>query len=494
MKTCFWVVFPTLMVWATPILADETLEEIVVTADFVEQNLLEIPTSVSVIDAELMAKRQAEHLWEVVGLAPNVSYASGASRGRFFQIRGIGERSQFIDPINPGVGLLIDGIDMSGVGNAAGLFDIQQVEILRGPQGSRFGSNALGGLINLQSNAPTSEFEGSVSGTLGSLAENEGTLDIWDLGLVLSGPLTEHWLGRIAVQHHSSDGDVDNVFLGRDDTSSIDQTTVRSRLRWLASDQTQVDFGVLFVNADNGYDAFTLDNTRDTFSDEPGRDLQRTLAFNTTINHALSDQSRIVALISHAASSIVYSFDEDWVAPGICDGTGDPCDAAFWGFSWEYSGFDEYARDRDTTAAEIRLQHESPNQEQVWAIGLYTRVQDVDLARTETFNGFFQSGYQTQHVAVFGQYDRELSEQLSLSVGGRLENFDAEYGDSLGVAFEPDDFSWGGHLALENSHLTTICWCTAVSPGALRPVAQTPRVPLCYLSCRQPYWTTKPNL
>lgn len=449
MKFGFWVVFPTLLVWTTPALGDDAPEEIIVTADFVEQSLLEIPTSVSVIDAELMAQRQAEHLWEVVGLAPNVSFASGASRGRFFQIRGIGERSQFIDPINPGVGLLIDGIDMSGVGNAAGLFDIQQVEILRGPQGSRYGSNALGGLINLQSNAPTSEFEGSVSGTLGALSENQGTLDTWDLGVVLSGPLTDNWLGRIAFQHYNSDGDIDNLFLGRDDTNEIDQTTLRGRVRWLTSQSTQIDFGLLFVNADNGYDAFTLDNTRDTFSDEPGRDLQRTLAFSTHINHALSDVSQVIALISHATSSIVYSFDEDWVAPGICDGTGNACDAAFWGFSWEYSGFDEYERDRDTTTVEIRFQQESPNQDQLWAIGLYSRIQDVDLARTETFNGFFQSGYQTQHLALFGQYDRNLSERISLSVGGRLENFDADYGDSNGIAFEPDDFSLGGHVTLE---------------------------------------------
>ena len=65
-----------------------------------------------------------------------MNYASGSSRARYYQIRGIGERGQFIEPINPSVGPLYDGVDLSGVGTIANLFDVEQVEILRGPQGT----------------------------------------------------------------------------------------------------------------------------------------------------------------------------------------------------------------------------------------------------------------------------------------------------------------------------------------------------------------------
>ena len=92
------------------------LDTVVVTADFRDAQLQQIPEAVSVMSSEQLQARSAEHLESVLSLAPNVNFSSGASRGRYFQIRGIGERSQFIDPVNPSVGLIIDGIDMTGLG------------------------------------------------------------------------------------------------------------------------------------------------------------------------------------------------------------------------------------------------------------------------------------------------------------------------------------------------------------------------------------------
>ena len=122
--------------------ADKNIQEIIVTSDFREGLLKNIPTSISVIDAEVISQRNSNHLEQILALAPNVNFAAGASRGRYFQIRGIGERSQFVDPLNPSVGTYVDGIDFTGFGGAATLLDINQVEVLRGSQGTRFGANA----------------------------------------------------------------------------------------------------------------------------------------------------------------------------------------------------------------------------------------------------------------------------------------------------------------------------------------------------------------
>jgi outer membrane receptor protein involved in Fe transport len=147
---------------------DAPLEEVIVTAEYRPVPVLELPTSVTIFDQQAIDRRDAVHLEQLLNLAPNVNLSSGASRGRFVQIRGIGERSQFVEPVNPSVGLVIDGMDFTGIGGAASTLDIQQVEILRGPQGTLFGANALAGLINMVSNEPGDELNGRADLTLGN--------------------------------------------------------------------------------------------------------------------------------------------------------------------------------------------------------------------------------------------------------------------------------------------------------------------------------------
>ena len=137
---------------------DSVVEEIVVHGELRDNTLMSTPSSVSVISLIDWRAGTVNHLEELLSRAPNVNFSSGASRGRFIQIRGIGERGQFSEPLNPSVGLLLDGVDMSGIGTAATLFDIKQVEIFRGPQGTVYGANALAGLINITSNDPTENF------------------------------------------------------------------------------------------------------------------------------------------------------------------------------------------------------------------------------------------------------------------------------------------------------------------------------------------------
>ena len=122
--------------------AENTLEEIIVTADFRDRKELSTPISITVMTEEIIKSRAAQHFEELVNAIPNVNYAAGSNRARFFQIRGIGERSQFVAPINPSVGFLVDNVDFSGAATIATMLDVEQVEVLRGPQGTRYGANA----------------------------------------------------------------------------------------------------------------------------------------------------------------------------------------------------------------------------------------------------------------------------------------------------------------------------------------------------------------
>ncbi|MDZ7644240.1 MAG: TonB-dependent receptor plug domain-containing protein [Woeseiaceae bacterium] len=138
-----------------PVAADEVLEEIIVTADFRERRAAELSPSVKVLDDTAIEERAVQHFEELIASVPNLNWSGDGHRARYFQIRGVGELEQYEGAPNPSVGFLIDDIDFSGIGTIATLFDIEQIEVLRGPQGTRFGANALAGLIYVQSREPS---------------------------------------------------------------------------------------------------------------------------------------------------------------------------------------------------------------------------------------------------------------------------------------------------------------------------------------------------
>ena len=316
--------------------ADTTvLEEVIVTAELRSAPLMDQVGSTSVISARDIREREAQHLEGILALAPNVNFAGGTSRARFFQIRGVGERSQFQEPLNPSIGLVIDGIDFSGLGGAGTLFDVSQVEILRGPQGTLHGANALAGLINIRSAAPESE-----PGL--RLEASAADYDSWSTGIVGTGPLiADQLLYRLAVNKFKSDGFIDNDYLGRSDTNGQDETTIRGKLRWLPGTHDTVDLTAMYIDIDNGYDAFSLDNTRNTLSDEPGEDKQESKALAVEWHRELN-QMRLESSLTGATSNSTYSFDEDWSFVGIAP-------------DLEYSSTDNYKRDRDSYSADCAV-------------------------------------------------------------------------------------------------------------------------------------------
>lgn len=403
--------------------SDTALEEVTVTATLL--NAGTSPVSATVLTEQIQSRRGAAHLEDVITLAPNVAASSGASRSRFFQIRGIGERSQFVEPVNPSVGILLDGIDLSGAGGALTLFDVRQVEVLRGPQGTLMGANALAGLIAVQSNGTDSDARDVSVGI-----ENKGG---YRFGTRWGGNLTDSISGRIAVQQYESDGYVDNDYLNRSDTNSREELTARGTLTWAGNTHT-IEAAAYYTRVDNGYDAFSLDNTRATLSDQPGEDDLTLKAGRLNWQSGLLGLDSILQL-SHASTDTTYSYDEDWSYVGIAPG-------------WEYSSYDEYLRDRSMNSLEWRLRAPETGGTE-WVIGTYLRDESEDLRRRYTYlPAPFASEIDTQTLALFGRINRSFSEQLSGFIGARLEQRDSEYRDSSGVAKDFDHNYWTGRLGL----------------------------------------------
>ena len=411
--------------------ADNSIEEIIVSSDFRESQLKNIPTSISVINSEVINQRNSRHLEDILALTPNVNFSAGATRGKYFQIRGIGERSQFVAPLNPSVGTYVDGIDFTGFGGAATLLDIDQVEVLRGSQGTRFGANALAGVISLQTAGPRAESQGYAKT---SLSSNGGR----NLETAFGGALNDQWLYRVASGKTLSDGFISNITLDRKDTNNIDESTSRLKLRYLAADNLIVDFTALHLDIDNGYDAFSLDENRTTMSDKPGHDRQNTTAFSVNSDWVMSDAVTMNTILTTNRSDTEYGYDEDWTDPEFQPG---------------YQAFDNYLRDIARDSAEIRWVSGPEGQiaDSDWLIGVYYQDSIIDLTRDYTYSARFTSQYETSSASLFAEARTSIKENLSLTSGLRYENWQSDYSDSNQISGKNDENLVGGKLALELS-------------------------------------------
>ncbi|MGH8252431.1 MAG: TonB-dependent receptor, partial [Steroidobacteraceae bacterium] len=315
--------------------APDSLEEIVISASLRAQQLRDLPQSVTVLDRKTLAAAGLQHFEDVLGLVPGLSFASGTSRPRYFQLRGVGETEQYQGAPNPSVGFLIDDIDFSGVGMPATLFDLDHIEIVRGPGSTAYGANALAGLISVRSTDPGTAFDARGEATFGDY----GTRSV---GLALGdgrGDGSAGW--RLAAQRYRSDGFRNDVFLARDDTNGYDESTLRAKGTWEPWQGTRATLTLLYADLDNGYDAWSVDNTRITRSNQPGRDAQRSSGASLRLTHA-TDTGEWQSVSSAAVSHIDYSFDGDW-------GNDD-----FWGTNAPYDYFEQHLRTRRTLAQDLR--------------------------------------------------------------------------------------------------------------------------------------------
>jgi outer membrane receptor protein involved in Fe transport len=316
-------------------------------------------------------------------------------------------------------------VDYSGIGTASTLYDIEQVEVLLGPQGTRYGSNALAGLINLQSKAATKKLSGGIETQVGNQ-------DSQEIAGYVSGPVSDDLLFRVSAQSYKTDGFSNNLTINRP-TNFKDESTLRGKLAWQISDTSRLDINATLIDVDNGYDAFSLDNVRNTLSDEPGFDRQRSRALSARYVTDL-DALSVEVLASTADSDIEYGYDEDWVYVGFHPD--------------EYSATDQYLRDHDNDSLELRFLSAAGSTVE-WVAGIYSLQQQVNLERTYTYlSGPFNSDYSVDRTALYADASFPLAASLFLDTGIRVEQFSGDYSDSDTLDFGPDETMTGGRLNL----------------------------------------------
>ena len=432
--------------------ATETLDEIIVTADFRERPASELPTSVTVLDAGFIDDVAIQHFEELVNIVPNLNWSGDGHRARYFQIRGVGELEQYQGAPDPSVGFLIDDIDFSGIGTIATLFDVGSVDVLRGPQGTRYGANALGGLIYVRGTAPSAKRNGRLQVTAG----DDRTRSV---GLAFGGAIDarENLLLRASAHRYQGDGFRNNAYLGRDDTNDRDETGARLSLAFDGAVEGQ--WTTIYSRVDNGYDAFALDNSYTMLSDKPGRDAQESIGTSLRLEWDKVGPGSLTSITAYAASDIAFSFDADW---GNAD-------------SWAPVLYDYVSlsdRERDTVSQEFRFATDA------WLFGIYALRLEESLATlnqgeyydpgydfADSLDYPFDSRYESTNVAAFTQLDLELGAATRVTAGLRIERRTTDYADSDGLVANPSETLWGGELSVSRDLGVAATGYLAVSRG-----------------------------
>lgn len=223
---------------------DKGFEKITVTAQKRVESLNEVPVAVSVLREDQINSAFSANIEGLQALVPSVSFRKGnTTRNSAITVRGIGTIS-FSVAAEPSVSTVVDGVVLGRSGQAfVDLYDLDRIEVLRGPQGTLFGKNASAGVVNITTKRPSDVFEGSFEASL--YQDNE-----YRLKTSVSGPLNDNVSGSLTVLKSQFDGYVQNVY-NNQTVSGYDKEGVRAMLDIEATDDTDILFILENVNSND---------------------------------------------------------------------------------------------------------------------------------------------------------------------------------------------------------------------------------------------------
>ena len=395
------------------------LSEIVVESGLKNESFLRSTNSIDVIQQKEIRDSGADHLQEIVDRISNLNWAGGTSRPRYFQIRGIGERSHYFGegPPNFSVGYVVDDIDLSGMGMIGQLYDLRQIEVFRGPQSSLYGSNAIGGLISIKSNQPSeyNVYQTSVTFGLDSKRNISG---------LVNRKITDNFFFRANYTNNYSNGFRNNKYMDTQDTNKKDEIFFRAKILFSPYNNLNINGTFISSRLNNGYDVWAPDNNDEfiTFSDSIGEDSQTLDAVSFKFNYNVIDKFFVTGISSISKAKLIHAYDGDWA------------NDEYWlhnhGFDpaiegWSYSFYDKNERNRNNFTQEFRIST------QKYIFGFYyKKLYEKDNASGYLFGGLgdeASSRYDFENLAGYFQSDISLNELLKMSANLRMEDFSYNY-------------------------------------------------------------------
>jgi iron complex outermembrane receptor protein len=304
---------------------------ITVTARKREENVQEVPVAVTVVTGEALEDQGAADISEIQSQVPNLSLYEGRNQSSTLTafMRGVGQA----DPlwgVDPGVGLYLDDVYIARPqGALLDVFDLERIEVLRGPQGTLYGKNTIGGAIKYVSREITDTPRGNISFTGGDYNNQ-------DVKLSLSGPIVAGKLrGKLAVASLQHDGFGTNLFTGRGN-SDKDTTAFRAGLDWLPAENVVVKLRLDRTEDDaepKGYArlapnpfcplfGITCDPLPGLFDTESGLDPANgtdSEGYSVTVEWDINDDWQFKSITAHRESDTKNNIDFDTTPAVIAD-------------------------------------------------------------------------------------------------------------------------------------------------------------------------------
>ncbi|BFM16896.1 TonB-dependent receptor [Maricurvus nonylphenolicus] len=284
-----------------------SLEEIVVTAQKREQSLQDVPIAIQALGADILEQNSVTSISDIGNLTPGLSICNSIQDGAEIAIRGIGTAVLGLG-FDQSVPLYLDGVYLGrGFDLIGDLMDIQQIEVLKGPQGTLFGRNAAAGAVNVTTQSPQEDFAGSIRAGIGekNLRKLQGTLNI---------PINEQLALRANAAVRQRDGWQKNLD-GGDPLYEQDHQSGRVKLLWSINDDTSVEFTTDYSKFDDTQGGYLLTQAS---SGIPTQDLDDKSAPSTT---RLSDGSVVDPAVERTANGyaakVLWDINEDLTLTAI---------------------------------------------------------------------------------------------------------------------------------------------------------------------------------
>jgi len=416
--------------------AQTTIEEVVVSARRRDETLFDLPDSIVVVDAERIEKKRITKLTDFGVQFPNIGARNDLSpTSTFISIRGITATRN----TDPAVAIVVDGVVASSASvTRQELFDIEQIEVLKGPQGALYGRNALAGAINITTRKPSNEWTAELAGEAGNASRIGANFGF-------SGPIIEDQLFfRVAGGFRDDDGTIKNLSVNKN-VDFEKSRTLRTRFIWEPTDRFSADLRAAYDELETGTYFYTItrplgapfrgknDNSND-FSNRP-RSNPISVAFSDIFDISLKMDYDLGFATLSSITAYNYTF-EIYGEPGKGVGRAGPGDLDF--TNADIIG-NEQTYNPESISEEIRLVSNDDTSRLRWNLGFYY----VSIDREDTLPVFidadgdgslvdesirtggklFPNGTERNidSIAFFGNVDYDVMDNWTLSVGLRWD-------------------------------------------------------------------------